>query len=150
MKRVLVFVFVICGTGLLSCSRQSQSLSISVIRDSQWLFYNFGECQDIYSFQDSTFQKNSCEIGDIFEGSFWVEKDTLFLLIPYPEKVKAFIGGDSVEIYKQGGRTYRPTLEKFIYRSDTLFFSEVYHSYGKPTQRKLVDFEINHLIQMGK
>jgi hypothetical protein len=148
MNKILISILGVCWLGLSSCSVGS-SLDISMIQNSEWLYRNIEDCQEMYAFQDSTFEDNSCEIGDTNQGSFWIEKDTLSLLTPYPETVKIYIGGDSVEIHDEA-RNYRPTLVKMIYRSDTLFFAEVYHSYGKPTQRKFIGPGKGYLTRINK
>lgn len=148
MNRLSVFLigFIIF---IVSC-KDNETFNISKIQNTKWLFYDFGDCQNIYSFQDSTFKYNSCEIMESFKGSMWVEGDTVFLLIPEPKKKKIVVGGDSVEIYEERYYSARPTLEKLFYENDTLFFYAVIDNYQEKNQSKHTDFRIKYLTRYAE
>lgn len=141
---------------LLSCGQNPEERSAkkniglenNMIINTKWLYQDFGECQEVYYFLDSTFQLNSCEVAETFHGNFWTDKDTLFLLIPKPQKQKVVVSGDTLELDVQMLHYIRPTLEKMFYNNDTLFFLEIYNNYQQKNQKKITSFEINYLTQV--
>lgn len=143
MSSVLSICFIIL---LVSCM-ENKTLNMCKIQNTKWLFFDFGDCQNIYSFEDSTFKYNNCEILESFHGSMWIEGDTVFLLIPEPKKKKIVVGGDSVEIYEERYHSARPTLKKLLYKNDTLFFYEVIDKYQKENHRKYTNFQTEYLTR---
>jgi hypothetical protein len=149
IQKPLLFAFItLIG---FSCSNNKNfRFSAEKVKNSQWLVQKLGDCIEIYTFQDSTFEESSCEIPDSFRGIFWMVKDTLFLLIPKPEKMNILIDGDSLKINVQIGHSNRPTLEKMILKNDTLFFYEIINNYNQNNLNKITEFEINYMTRLEK
>jgi hypothetical protein len=146
MNRIYFFIFGIILT-ISSCTN-SKNLVLGKIQDSKWFFQEIADCQEVYSFKDSTFALNSCEVSETFKGNYWIEGDTLFLLIPKPKKQKIVVSGDTVELDVQMLHYVRPTLERMIYKDDTLFFLEIYNNYQEENQSKFTEFEINYMTRV--
>ena len=146
MKKINVYFIVVIIIFIFnSCQNH---LSLDKIKNSKWLYYDFGNCEDVYSFKDTTFITNSCEIMESFRGWYWINNDTIYMLIPKPFKMKILVSGDSVEVFSQKLHSYRPTLEKLLYKNDTLFFTAVYDNYLEENQSKHTDFEIKYLTRI--
>ncbi len=138
-----------CGHSYVKTDGQKGTeLDPKSIKSTKWLYQDFGDCKEIYSFSDSTFILNSCEVAENFHGDFWINNDTLFLLIPKPKKQKVIVSGDTVELDVQMLHYIRPTLEKMYYKNDTLFFIEIYKNYKEENQRKITNFKIGYLTRL--
>lgn len=102
----------------LSCDIKKDQKHVH-LRNTAWLYHDFGDCQDLLEFKDSTFTFNQCEAMEKSRGKYWVKSDSIYLLIPVPPKESIVVAGDSVEVNARW-HSIRPTLFKLHYRYDTL------------------------------
>lgn len=86
--------------------------------------YDFGDCQDILSFKDSTFTTFSCEVGEESSGKFWTKKDSVFLFYPLIENP----GMDNHSNYTH------PMMWKLVHKNERLMSVVVFHNYKKENQ----------------
>jgi len=145
-----VYILLLCIILLKQCTSFDEGLIPEELVNSHWLLYDFGDCQDLYHFEDSTFSFHSCELMETFTGNYWICKDTLFLLTPKPQKKEVLIGGDSVKVYERRLHSIRPTLEKMYFRNDTLYYVEIFNNYLQDNQKQRTDFELKYITLLNQ
>ncbi|MBR9918608.1 hypothetical protein GYB29_13250 [bacterium] len=122
MKLLSLFLFCLISVfGLANISNQEPSLI-----GTKWLMYDFGDCQDILSFKDSTFTTFSCELSEESSGRFWIEADSVFLF--YPE-----IDNPEMDNHQN---FQRPKLWKLIHENDQLKSVVIIRDFNKENQSK--------------
>jgi len=146
MKKLIVLIIIL---SIQSCI-DSENLDISKIQNSEWLIRNLGECSEKYSFSDSIFTTNHCELTRILKGSYWHNKDTLFLYYPKLKKdTVTLVSGEKFIVEPFQMNNYlRPTLKKLQYKNDTLFYIEEINNYNLHNETINTEFTIDFITRL--
>lgn len=86
--------------------------------------YDFGDCQDILVFKDSTFTTFSCELYEESSGKFWTKKDSVFLFYPKIDEP----GMDNHE------NSQRPKIWKLVRQTNQLRSVVIIHNFNEENQ----------------
>lgn len=140
------YIAVVAVITLLSCNNERDPNN-DFLRNTVWLYHDFGDCQDLLEFKDSTFTFSQCEAMEKSSGKYWVERDSIYLLIPVPPKESLVVAGDSVEVNARW-HSIRPTLFKLYYRNDTLKMISRIDNYKSATPRIRSEFSDSIFVKM--